>query len=197
MATKKASVPADEKLEDENLDLFEVLAALDKKDYGFYDRLTPAKQKKFVPYMMLMWMSAIKGNEGLSRYYIMSTAEYANKHFFNEKVQGHPKLQWLMLCAASPGMGKQFHQWIPQIKEKVSKLQEPAKLKDIKDYYKKIYPKANDTDITEVAEVFVEENKRKCYLAEMFPSMKQTDIEVLNQIITDEDIKQYERDRGN
>jgi hypothetical protein len=102
-----------------------------------------------------------------------------------------------MLCAASPGLGKQFHQWIPQIKEKVSRLQEPAKLKDIKEYYKKIYPKANDNDITEVASAFVDDNKRKCYLAETFTSMKQSDIDILNKLITDEDIKQYERDRGN
>jgi hypothetical protein len=197
MATKKPATPTDEKLDKQDLDLFEVLAALDKKDYGFYDKLSDEQQKKFVPYMMLLWMSAIKGSEGLSRYYIMSTAEYANKHFFNEKVQNHPKLQWLMLCAASPGLGKQFHQWIPQIKEKVSKLQEPAKIKDIKEYYKKIYPKANTNDIDDVANAFVQENKKKYYLAQIFPTMKRADIDVLSDLVTDKDIEQYERDRGN
>ena len=39
MATKK-QIPKDEKFENTDLDLFEVLAALDKKDYGYYDRLT-------------------------------------------------------------------------------------------------------------------------------------------------------------
>ena len=197
MATKKPATPTDEKLDNQDLDLFEVLAALDKKDYGFYDKLSDEQQKKFVPYMMLLWMSAIKGSEGLSRYYIMSTAEYANKYFFNERVQNHPKLQWLMLCAASPGLGKQFHQWIPQIKDKVSKLQEPAKLKDIKEYYKKIYPKANPNDIDDVASAFVQENKKKYYLAQLFPTMKRADIDVLSDLVTDKDIEQYERDRGN
>lgn len=197
MATKKQAVSIDEKFDSQDFDLFAALAALDKKDYEFYDRLSPEQQKKFVPYMMLLWMSAIKGNEGVQRYYVMATNEYANKYFFNEYVQKHPKLQWLALCAASPGLGKQFHQWIPNIKERVSKLQEPAKIKDIKEYYKKIYPKASNDDIVAVSEVFVEEHKKKCYLASKFPNMKFDDIEVLSELVTDQEIENYEKESGN
>jgi hypothetical protein len=177
--------------------LFEAITAIDKKDYGYYDRLTPEQQKKFVPFMMLHWISAIKGNEGLSRYYVMSTNEYANKYLFNENVMKHPKLQWLMLCSASPGLGKQFHQWIPHIKERVSKLREPAKTKDIKEYFKKIYPKTSDTDLSDFAEAFVDNHKKKMYLANRFPNLKYDEIELLSDIVTDEDIKQYEKDSGN
>ena len=197
MATRKAIVPVDEKFDKQDLDLFEVLAALDKKDYDFFDRLSPEQQKKFVPFTMIQWLSAIKGSEGLSRYYVMSTAEYANKYLFNENIQKHPKLQWLMMCASSPGVGKQFHQWIPNISPKVSKLQAAAKLKDIKEYYKKIYPKADSFDIEVVSEEFESNQKRKLKLAELFPNMKLTDIETLNDTITEEQLKQYERDLGN
>ena len=127
----------------------------------------------------------------------MSTAEYANKYLFNENVQKHPKLQWLMLCAASPGMGKQFHQWIPHIKERVSKLKEPAKAKDVKEYFKKIYPKTSDSDLSLLTEVFVDSHKRKMYLAERFPNLKFDEIELLSELVTDEDIKQYEEELGN
>ncbi len=197
MATRKAIVPVDEKFDKQDLDLFEVLAALDKKDYDFFDRLSPEQQKKFVPFTMIQWLSAIKGSEGLSRYYVMSTSEYANKYLFNENIQKHPKLQWLMMCASSPGSGKQFHQWIPNISPKVSKLQTAAKLKDIREYYKKIYPKADSFDIEVVSEEFVSNQKRKLKLAELFPNMKLTDIETLNDTITEEQLKQYERDLGN
>ena len=193
----KEKVAVDEKLEQQDFDLFEAITAIDKKDYGYYDRLTPEQQKKFVPFMMLHWISAIKGNEGLSRYYVMSTNEYANKYLFNENVMKHPKLQWLMLCSASPGMGKQFHQWIPHIKERVSKLREPAKTKDIKEYFKKIYPKTSDTDLSDFAEAFVDTHKKKMYLANRFPNLKFDEIELLSDIVTDEDIKQYEKDFGN
>ena len=197
MATKKQTVPQDEKLDKQDVDLFEVLAAMDRKDYDFYDKLSPEQQKKIVPFMLIKWMSAIKGSEGLQRYYTMSTNEYANKHLFNEYVQKHPKLQWLMLCASSPGLGKQFHQWIPQIKEKVSELRENAQLKDIKEYYKKIYPKAGADDIDAVSKVFVQEHKKKCYLAQKFPNMKLEDIELLSSVVTDQDIQEYERESGN
>ena len=197
MATKKAAVPKDEKFERQDFDLFDALTALDKKDYGYYSRLTIEQQKKFVPYMMIIWMSAIKGSRDIQQYYLQSTDFHANKYLFNENVQKHPHLQWLMLCAASPGIGKQFHQWIPNIQPNISKLKSPAKLKDIKDYYAKIYPKADADDIAEVATTFVSDQKRKMYFAEVYPNLKLDDIEVLNGIITDKEIEQYEKDRGN
>lgn len=192
----KEKLATDEKFEKQDFDLFEALVALDKKDYGYYDRLTEEQKKKFVPFMMLHWMSAVKGSKDIQQYYLQSVDYHANKYFFNEAIGKHPKLQWLMLCSASPGIGKQFHQWIPNIKDKVSKLKEPAKAKDIKDYYSKIY-KLDKEQLEQLSQAFVEEQKRKCYLAEMFPEMKIQDIEVLNAIVSDEEIKQYERDRGN
>ena len=196
MANKKQT-PKDEKFEKQDLDLFEVLAALDKKDYNYYDNLTEEQKKKFVPYMMVLWMSCIKGNSTLQGYYVMNTDYTANKYLFNENVQKHPKLQWLMLCAASPGLGKQFHQWIPHIKEKVSKLKETPSVKDIKEYYSKIYPRTDDGELKEFAEAFVQDHKRKVYLSETFPNLKLEDIEILNQLVTDEDIREYERENGN
>jgi len=193
----KEKVATDEKFEKQDVDLFDMLAAIDKKDYGYYDRLTIEQQKKFVPFMMIQWISAIKGNSDLQNYYLSSTEYHANKYFFNENVYKHPKLQWLMLCAASPGLGKQFHQWIPNISQKVAKLEAPAKLKDIKEYYKKIYPKADINDIDEISKVYVDSHKRKRRLAELFPHLKQSDIETLNEITTDEQFAEYERDIGN
>jgi hypothetical protein len=102
-----------------------------------------------------------------------------------------------MLCSASAGVGKQFHQWIPHIREKVIKYKEAATLKEIKEYYTKIYPKADAESINEVSKAYVTEQKRKLYLGQVYPNMKTSDLEVLNQLVTDEDIEQYERDRGN
>ena len=197
MATRKPAVPVDEKFEKQDFDLFDALAAIDKKDYDYYDRLTEEQQRKFVAYMMIHWTSAIKGSSELQQYYLQSIDYHANKYYFNENVQKHPKLQWLMLCASSPGVGKQFHQWIPGINQKVGKLEAPAKLKEIKEYYKKIYPKAIESEITEVSEIFVTSHKRKCQLAKLFPNLKQTDIETLNEVITDKQIAEYERELGN
>jgi hypothetical protein len=65
MATK---APVDEKFQNIDFDLFEALSALDRKDYGYLDRLTEEQQKKFVPYMMTHWMSAVKGGSDIQGY---------------------------------------------------------------------------------------------------------------------------------
>ena len=195
MATKKT--PVEEKFEKQDFDLFDALIALDKKDYGYIDRLTEEQQRKFVPYMMTHWMSQIKANSGLQAYYVRSVDYHANQHLFNENVQKHPKLQWLMLCASSPGLGKQFHQWIPHLSTKVSQLKETPKEKDVKDYFGKVYPKADDGSLQEISKEFVNEHKKKTYLAKQYPDLKYTDIELLSSLVTEEDISRHEEDRGN
>jgi hypothetical protein len=193
----KAKVSADEKFEKQDFDLFEALAAIDKKDYGYYDRLTEEQQHKFNPFMLIKWMTYIKGKIEAQQFYVLAGNEFANKHLFNEVVGKHPKLQWLMLCAASPGLGKQFHQWIPQISERISKLKDPAKLDDIREYYKKVYSKADQESINEIAKLYVAEHKKKVYLAQKFPEMNFDEIETLSSFIDEEQIKKYERDSGN
>jgi len=195
MATKKQNI--EEKFEKQDFDLFEALVALDKKDYEYYDRLSEEQKKKFVPFMLIQWMSTVKGSKDLQSYYLQSTDYHANKYMFNEHVQKNPKLQWLMLCASSPGLGKQFHQWIPNISQGVSKLKSPAKAKDIKEYFSKIYPKVDDETLKEITDIFVQEHKKKMYLSEVYPNLKITDIETLSQLVTDEDIRRYEKERGN
>jgi hypothetical protein len=193
----KTKTPTDEKFEKIDFDLFEAIAAIDKKDYGYYDRLTDEQKKKFVPYMMLMWVSVVKGSKDLQNYYLQSTNYHANKYMFNENVTKHPKLQWLMLCASSPGLGKQFHQWLPNISPSVSKLKSLPKVKDIKEYYKKVYPKADDNTLSEISELFIATQKRKMFLAEQYPNLKIDDIELLNELVTDEEIRIYEQQSGN
>ena len=94
-------------------------------------------------------------------------------------------------------MGKQFHQWIPHIRERVTKLKESPKSKEIKDYFKKIYPKSSDSDLNAITEVFVDSHRKKMYLANKFPELKFDEVELLSELITDKDIEEYEKDLGN
>lgn len=193
----KEKVSVDEKFDKQDFDLFEALAAIDRKDYAWFSNLSAEQQKKFVPYMMLHWVSAVKGAAELQQYYLRSVDYHANKYFFNENIQKHPELQWLLLCAASPGMGKQFHQWIPHLKDKVVRLKEVPKPKEIKDYYTKIYPKADSKSLDELANIFVDNQKKKMYISNLYPNLKFQDIETLAELVTEDEIKQYERDQGN
>ena len=193
----KAKVDKSDKFSDHDFVLFDALAALDRKDYGWYDNLNETQQKKFSPYMLLTWMSVVKANKETQGYYLRSIDFYANPYMLSEIIGRHPKLQWLMLCAASPGKGKQYRQWIPSIKHKVSMLKEAAKAKDIGEYYAKIYPKADPTSIKEITNVFLQEHKKKMYLSKIYPTMKLEDIETLQKLITDNDIEKHERASGN
>jgi hypothetical protein len=193
----KEKVSQDDKFDKQDFDLFEAISAIDRKDYDWYSKLSEEQKKKFVPYMMLHWISAVKGKAELQQYYLQSVDHHANKYYFNENIQKHPELQWLMLCAASPGIGKQYHQWIPHLKDKMVKLKEPAKAKEVKEYFQKVYPKTPAKSLDEMTKSFVATQKKKMYIAKVYPNLKFQDIEALVELVTDDEIKQYERDQGN
>lgn len=191
----KAKTPTDEKFEKVDFDLFEALAAIDRKDYDYYDTLTEEQKKKFTPFMLIKWSSAIKANSKLQSYYICASNDLANKYLFNENVMKHPKLQWLMLCTIGLGT-KQYHQWIPQIKESVSKLKDKPKSDEISEYYNKIYPNIDKALLKEISDTVCKDYSRKHFFAQEFPSMKMDEIEVLNAIVSDNEIKRYEEEKG-
>jgi len=92
------------------------MAQFDRKNRDFYDELTTEERKKFSNYLMIRWGSSVQGSRDLQEFYVISTNERLNKHFF--AINKHPKLQWLCASSVSPGLGDQRHQWIsPKKKE--------------------------------------------------------------------------------
>jgi hypothetical protein len=68
---------------------------------------------------MIRWGSCVQGSRELQEFYVISTNERLNKHFFT--INKHPKLQWLCASTVSPDMGTHRHQWIsPRKKEEGS-----------------------------------------------------------------------------
>lgn len=126
--------PAETATEKEDrLDLWALLSAIDRRDFGYYDRLSDRHKKQFSGYMSLLWISYADGNRDLESYYIQASNQAANLHLFD--INHHPKLQYLCLCAASPGIGKIKHSWIKGRKntadpKKKQLMQLFARLKD-------------------------------------------------------------------
>jgi hypothetical protein len=56
--------------------------------------------------------------------------------------------------------------------------------KDVKDYFGKVYPKADDSSLQEISKEFVNDHKKKTYLAKQYPDLKYTDIELLSSLVT-------------
>ena len=143
------------------LDIRNEMAQFDRKNREFYDSLTEEQKKKFSPYLMIRWGSSVQGSRDLQEFYLISTNQRLNRHFFSINTAQHKKLQWLMATTVSPDMGTQRHQWIaPRKKE----------------------PGAG--------------TMRK-QLAELFPHLKDDEVELLAQMTTKAELDQYLRDLGN
>ena len=122
----------------DKLNIGNEMRQLDAKNRDFYDELTPEERKKFSTFLMVRWGSAVDGSQEIQEYYVQSTNHYLNKHFFT--MHRHPKLQWLMATAVSPGMGAMRHNWIaPKKKE--------AGASALKKQLRELYPHFKDDEI--------------------------------------------------
>ena len=110
------------------------MAQFDRKNRDFYDSLTDEERKKFSNYLMIRWGSAVEGSRELQEFYVIATNERLNKHFFD--VAKHPKLQWLMATAVSPGMGTHRHNWIAPKKKQSGASARRRALEAIFPHYK-------------------------------------------------------------
>jgi len=136
------------------------MRAFDRKDRGFYDSLTEEEQRKFAPFLMIRWGSAVEGSRELEEYYVIATNERLNRHFFSINTARHKKLQWLMATSVSPNLGVHRHPWIaPHKRDK-------------------------------------QQSTKRRALAKIYPDINDRDLDVLVQITTDQEIKEYHKNMG-
>jgi hypothetical protein len=93
---------------------------------------------------MIRWGSSVQGSRELQEFYVISTNERLNKHFFD--ISRHPKLQWLLATTVSPDMGTQRHQWI------APKKKEPG-ANSIKKQLAELFPHYKDDEINVMAAI--------------------------------------------
>lgn len=132
-------------MSDDKLNIRNEMAALDRKDRDYYESFTDEEKKKFAPYLMIRWSSAVKGNADLQAYYLLSANERINKHFFDISAKEHKKFLWLLSTTVSPGMGNQFHQWIAPKKKETNN-------KAIK-FLRQIFPERSEKDLELMAQI--------------------------------------------
>lgn len=123
--------------------LADVLPAIDRKDKAWYDKLRPEQQAKFPAWLYMRYASSVEGNADLARYYLMAVNETVNKRF--SSLKGHAKLQYLLMTAASPGMGTHRHGWIAPGKQ--GKSNKRLKL------LARLYPLAKDDELETLANI--------------------------------------------
>ena len=133
--------------DDSAIKLDNVLPAIDRKDRAWWETLTPAQQKKFPAWLYMRYSSNVEGNADLTGYYLMAVNETVNKRF--NAIKHHPKLQYLLMTAASPGLGRQRHGWIPPAKRGKSDDSEDSndKGKLFFNLFSELFPNARDTEL--------------------------------------------------
>jgi len=123
------------------IDLFELLSALDQRDFDFYTTLTNEQKKAFAGIVAMRWMSCVPDyNKELCEYHIIVVNDCANVHFWNSEMQKHPYLQYLLLAVCGLGI-KQRHEWIKGL---LNKNKTKSKIREL---IKKYYPTANNNEI--------------------------------------------------
>ncbi len=135
--------------------LKDVMSALDKKDRGWYNRLSVEQKKAFSAWMMMRYCSSVQGKD--AAHYIYMTNELVNKDFM--EVSKHPELQWLLLSAC--GIGKiQFHPYLkpPNARKKKDKVSN--------------------------------------FIADLYPHIKNDEIELMLQINSKEELKELAEAHG-
>lgn len=142
----------------DKLSISNEMAVFDRKDRKFYDNLTDEERKKFSNFLMIRYGSSVQGGRDLQEFYLISTNERLNKHFFT--INRHPKLQWLCATTVSPGMGTFRHNWIA--------------------------PKKKEAGVSAI----------KKQLMELYPTLKDDEIELMSKINTKKDIDAYLKQAG-
>ena len=113
----------------DKLSIANEMMCFDRKDRNFYADLTDDEKKKFSNFLMIRWGSSVQGSRDLQEFYLISTNERLNKHFFT--INKHPQLQWLCASSVSPGMGAHRHQWISPKKKDENSANEGTKKKQL------------------------------------------------------------------
>lgn len=135
------------------LDLKKTLRAVDNRDYDFYNNLTDEEKKSFSPYVLMRFISNVKGEDYLQEWYIERTNELVNKNHWvlskNDK-----ELLW-KLCAATGVGSTQFHPYLASgKKEKTNKIEK---------LLAEIYPARKIDDIKVMASLMSEQDKEDLF----------------------------------
>ena len=103
------------------LQIKDIMAAVDRKDYQFYKNLSDEQRKSLNLWMTQRYASSVQGK--FAGHYLVMINEFMNTNWSD--ISKHPELQWKLMCLA--GVGKsQFHPFIkvPKAKRKKDKVEE-------------------------------------------------------------------------
>jgi hypothetical protein len=104
------------------LDIKRELAAVDLKNYEFYQKLDPDEQKAFSPYILMRYVSNVQGDADTQEWFLEMTNEMVNKNHWNLS-KDHKGLLWKLFASVGTG-ATAFHPYLAAgKKEKAVKIE--------------------------------------------------------------------------
>ena len=104
------------------LDIKRELAAVDLRNYDFYDKLTDQEKKEFSPYVLMRYVSNVDGDRDLQEWFLERTNELVNKDHWTLS-KNHKALLWKLFAGCGAGV-KTYHPYLKAgSKEKAVKIE--------------------------------------------------------------------------
>lgn len=149
------------------LDLKTVLGAIDRKNYDFYDDLPADEKKEVSPFVLMRFISNVKGDREIQEWFIEMTNEAVNKNHWSLS-KDHKALLWKLL--ATTGIGSPlYHQYTAGgKKEKTHKIEK---------LLAELNPSMKISDIALWAKMMTEADKKELFDKMGFDKKQRKDYE--------------------
>jgi hypothetical protein len=135
------------------LDIKRELAAVDLRNYEFYDKLTPEEKKEFSPYILMRYVANVEGDRDLQEWFLERTNELVNKDHWTLS-KNHKALLWKLFAGCGVGM-KTYHPYLKAgTKEKAEKIEK---------LLAELYPAMKLSDIKLQAKMMSKEDKNELF----------------------------------
>jgi len=162
MATKSKKEP-----KKRALDLARVLAAVDSKNYNFYDNLTEAELKEFSPFVLMRFVSNVDSRDrDIQEWFVEMTNELVNKNHWDLS-KNHEKLHWLLYSAVGAGI-KSFHPYLPALKKELNKIEK---------LLAELHPTYKIDDVKLLAKLMTDQDKKDLFDAMGFDKKERKEFE--------------------
>lgn len=135
------------------LDIKRELAAVDLRDYDFYDKLSDQEKKDFSPYVLMRYVSNVQGDADIQEWFLETVNELVNKDHWTLS-KNHKALLWKLFAGCGAGV-KVYHPYL-----KASSKEKAVKIEKL---LAEIYPAAKMSDIKLYAKMMTKKDREELF----------------------------------
>lgn len=149
------------------LDIKRELAAVDQRNYDFYDNLSDQEKKEFSPYVLMRYTSNVEGDRDLQEWFLERTNELVNKDHWTLS-KNHKALLWKLFAGVGIG-SKLYHPYL-----KASSKEKAVKIEKL---LAELYPAMKLAEIKMMARMMTKEDKQELFDKMGFDKKQRKDYE--------------------